>query len=316
MNPWHLQKVRLKYKLSDWTIFSVPLLLQCRSVPLFGEPAADVIQAPPLSELVEDSQGFMIRALPIINELPTLSRNGAYLAYVPLQYDHNYIDLTTGFDAYQRKFSSKTRATINRKIKKYAEHCGGSVSWKTFKDPEQVREFFRLAREVSKLSYQERLLDAGLPESEGFIGQAESLAAANQLRAYVLFHGDRPVSYLYCPIKQDVLVYAYLGYDPEYMKFSVGTVLQWLALEALFTEGKFKAFDFTEGQSEHKRLFATHYTKRANVFFIKASLRNAVIVRAHLIMNRLSSRLGSVLDKLGVRAKIKRIMRFGRQAKA
>ena len=176
--------------------------------------------------------------------------------------------------------------------------------------PGQIREFFRLARVVSKLSYQERLLDAGLPESEAFIRQAESLAAKNRLRAYILFDGERPVSYLYCPVKNDVLIYAYLGYDPEYMRLSVGTVLQWLALQVLFGEGCFRAFDFTEGQSDHKRLFATHHRHCANVFLVKDSLGNKAVIYSHLLTNRFASWLGATSDRLGVRAKIRRLIRF------
>ena len=240
--------------MSDWTILSVPLWLQCKSIPLLDETAFKGLPAPPVGELLAGSQGFMIRALPITGALPTLSKKGEYLCYVPLQYEHCHIDLTLTFDSYQKKFSSKTRSTINRKVKKYAEYSGGSISWKVYKEPGQIRDFFRRARTVSKLSYQERLLDAGLPESEEFIRQAESRAAEDRLRAYVLFDREWPASYLYCPIENDVLIYAYLGYDPEYIKLSVGTVLQWLALQALFEEGCFNAFDFTEGQSEHKRL--------------------------------------------------------------
>jgi CelD/BcsL family acetyltransferase involved in cellulose biosynthesis len=312
VNSWNFRRVPLKYQLSDWTILSVPLWLQCKSVPLFDEPASQALPAPPVDELMENSQGFMIRALPITSDIPTLSHNGGYLCYVPLKYEHCYVDLTLTFHEYQKKFSSKTRSTINRKLKKYAEHCGGRISWKVYKEPGQIREFFRLARSVSKLSYQERLLDAGLPEAEEFIRQAETHAAENRLRAYILFEGERPVSYLYCPAENDILVYAYLGYDPDYMRLSVGTVLQWLALEALFAEGCFRAFDFTEGQSDHKRLFATHQRQRANVFLIRASLGNKAVIYTHLVMNSFSSRLGATLEKLGVRARIKRLLRFRR----
>lgn len=310
MTAWSLRKVPLRYQLSDWSLFSIPLWLQCRSVSLFGESAVKTPQPPSLNELAEGSQGFMIRALPITDELPKISERNGYICYVPLQYEHCYIDLTLTFEDYQKKFSSKTRSTINRKIKKYAEHCGGQIHWKTFKEPEQIREFFELAREVSKLTYQERLLDAGIPESEDFIRHAESLAAENRVRAFILFDGDRPISYLYCPVEQGVVIYAYLGYDPEYIKLSVGIVLQWLALEVLFADNCFKAFDFTEGQSDHKRLFATHHTKRANVILVKASLHNKVIIYSHFLMNQFSRWLGATLDRLGLRAKIKKLIRF------
>ena len=312
MNRWQCRPVLFKFQLSDWTLFSVSLPLLVRSERLIDQTPPVEEPMPPADELMEGSQGFLIRGLPIAAELRPISLIGDYFCYAPLQYQHSYIDLGISFESYQKKFSSKTRATINRKIKKYAEHCGGTISWKTYKMPSEMRDFFRLARAVSKLTYQERLLDAGIPCSEDFIQQAESLAADQRVRAYILFDDGRPVSYLYCPVQDGVLIYSYLGYDPDYMRLSVGTVLQWLAVEQLFSEACFRYFDFTEGQSDHKRLFATHQRQCANVFLVKKTPRNTAIIYSHLFMDRFSKWLGALLDRLGVKARIRRFLRFAR----
>jgi CelD/BcsL family acetyltransferase involved in cellulose biosynthesis len=173
-----------------------------------------------------------------------------------------------------------------------------------------MAEFFRLARTVSRTTYQERLLDAGLPDSEEFCEEMEQLAQQDCVRAFLLFHQDRPVSYLYCPISNGVVLYAYLGYDPDYMNFSVGTILQWLALECLFEEKIFRFFDFTEGQSEHKKLFATGSVQCANVFFVRDSLRNMCLLHAQQGVDRFTKLAGDKLDQLGLKSKIKKIMRF------
>lgn len=310
MNHWQLCQVPFKFQLSDWTLFSVQLPLQMRSVRLSDQISPVAVVEPPIDELMPESQGFVIRSLPVSAPLAILGKAGSFLFYTPLQYQHYYIDLRQTFESYQKKFSPKTRSTIQRKVKKYAEHSGGAISWKTYKSPQEMRDFFRHAREVSKLTYQERLLDAGIPDSEDFIAQAVSLAAAQGLRAYILFDGQRPVSYLYCPAEDGVLNYAYLGYDPNYMKMSVGTVLQWLAVEQLFQEGCFKYFDFTEGQSEHKRLFATHQQQCANVFLVKRTLKNTILLKSHILMDKLSHSLGTMLDRFGIKAKVKRWLRF------
>lgn len=308
MSLWERRLVPFKFQLSDWSLFSVSLPLQVRSGNVFG--AAMTIPVLPDEAPVADSQGFLVRGQPVDAELPIISRSSEHFCYVPLQYRHCYIDLGLSFDAYQDKFSSKTRATIKRKARKYAEHCGGTLRWKAYSASGEVEEFLAHARAVSKLSYQERLLDAGIPDSEEFARQAGALAAEDRMRGYILFDGERPVSYLYCPAHEGVLMYAYLGYDPEYMRLSVGTVLQWLAVEALFAERRFKYFDFTEGESEHKLLFATHQRQCANVFFIRRSLRNTAIIYGQVTMNRFSSWLGAIVDRLGLKAKIKRLLRF------
>lgn len=312
MSSWEVRDVPFKFGMSDRTLASVSLRLQCRAVPLLegsGAKALDELDAP-----IAGSEGFMIRALPVESELPMFSDYRGYLRYVPLQYTHCYIDLNTTFELYQAKFSSKTRSTINRKVRKFGEQSGGAPKWKAYRTPQEIDEFLGLARQVSKLTYQERLLDAGLPDTEEFAQEARQLASHDRVRAFLLFDGDKPVAYLYCPVEDDVLIYAYLGYDPEYSKQSVGTVLQWLALEDLFREGRFKAFDFTEGQSDHKLLFSTHQRKCANVFMLKPTLRNRLLVRAQRGMDGMSERIGSQLDRLGLKQWIKRVLVRGQRA--
>lgn len=120
------------------------------------------------------------------------------------------------------------------------------------------------------------------------------------------------MSYLYCPVRDGVLQYAYLGYDPQYASWSVGTILQWLALEEIFAEGRFKIFDFTEGQSEHKRMFATHHQQCANVYFLRNTLLNRTLVQGHRAMNAGSAWAGNVLERLGLKSKLRKLIRFGR----
>jgi hypothetical protein len=304
------QDYALKYQLSDWTVFSARLPLQMSSVKLAERPIPVNQPGPPAEPLAPGSEGFMVHALPIAEALSPIGVAGDYLRYVQLQYQHCIIDFQSSFEDYQNKFSSKTRSTINRKVRKYAEHSGGTLSWKTYRTVEEIREFLPLAREVAKKTYQERLLDAGIPECEWFVREMESLAAQDHVRAYILFDREHPVSYLYCPVDDGTLIYAYLGYDPDYMKLSVGTVLQWLAVEQMFGEGCFRYFDFTEGESDHKRLFATHEMLCANVLFLKNTLRNRILAHGHWWTGRFSGWLGDTLDKFGIKAKVKKFLRF------
>ena len=302
----------IKIQLGDKTLLAPKLWLQVREAGLDDEAPPVAEPTAPADPLQVGSQGFLLRSLRIAGPQPVLRRQGSYLCYVPAQYPRYYIDMQQSFAEYKGKFSSKTRSTISRKIRKYTEHCGGSISWRVYRSPGEMAEFFRLARTVSKITYQERLLDAGLPDSEEFCEEMERLAQQDRVRAFLLFHQDRPVSYLYCPISNGVVIYAYLGYDPEYMNFSVGTVLQWLALEYLFDEKIFRFFDFTEGQSEHKKLFATGSVQCANVFFVRDNLRNVCLLQMQRAVDHFSKFTGDRLEQLGIKASLKRLIRSGR----
>ncbi len=312
MRVWEYRLVPFKFQLSDWTVFSLMRPMQVRAVKLNDRTPPVERLAPPTDPLIADSQGFFIHALRIATNQPTVCTSGDYLCYTPLQYYHYFIDLGLSFEDYQKTFTSKTRSTINRKIRKYAEHCDGSIPWKIYKTPAEMRVFWKIAQEVSIKTYQENLLDAGIPHSEEFANEMEELAKKDHVRAYILFDGSRPVAYLYCPVYDDVLIYAYLGYDPAYMKMSVGTVLQWLAVEQIFAESCFKFFDFTEGQSDHKRLFSTNEALCANVIFLKKSLENRTLIYGHLLMGTISKVLGDLFARLGIKTRIKKFIRFMR----
>ncbi len=308
---WHYHQVPIKLQLGDKTLLASKLWLQVREVGLDDDTPPVTEPMPPTDPLQADSQGFLIRSLRISGKQPVLRGQHGYLCYIPSQHQRYYIDMRQSFEAYKSKFSSKTRSTLNRKIKKYTEYCGGSISWKVYQSADEMLEFFRFARAVSQITYQEKLLDAGLPDSDEFLHEMEQLAQRGCVRGFILFHQNQPVSYLYCPVSNEVLIYAFLGYDPGYISFSVGTILQWLALEHLFEEHSFRFFDFTEGQSEHKKLFATHSLQCANVFFLRSNLRNKFLLHSQRAVDHFSRLAGDKLDQIGLKSKVKKIMRFG-----
>lgn len=312
---WQYQQVPIKIQLGEKTLFAPRLWLQVREVGLDDESPPVVEPLPPADILQgTNSQGFLIRSLRVSGHQPVLRRSGNYLCYVASQYSRYYIDMQQSFAEYKGKFSSKTRSTLNRKIRKYEEYSGGSIFWKVYRSVNEMAEFYRLARIVSATTYQERLLDAGLPDSEEFFQQMKQLAEEDKVRGFILFHQNQPVSYLYCPISNGVVLYAFLGYDPVYMNFSVGTVLQWLALECLFEEKVFRFFDFTEGQSEHKKLFATHGIQCVNIFFLRTSLNNLFLISTREAVDRFARITGVILDRLGMKAAVRRLMRFGERS--
>lgn len=298
-----------KYQLGEITLFKTAVPLHVRRWKLADSsniPNPDDIVNEPLAS---DRQGHILRNIPVADDLPLQATVGDFLRYAVFQYQHCYIDLQQSYDGYLSQFSSKTRSTLRRKIKKYREFSGGDIRWATYAKPEEMRTFYAHARTVSALTYQEKLLDVGIPDSEEFAQQLERLAEQDLVRGYILFHEDKPVSYLYSPIEESALVYAHLGYDPEYAKQSVGTVLQSLVIEQLCDEQRFKYFDFTEGQSAHKRLFASHQVKRANILYLKNTFKNRLLIKTHALTNRLSKALGDALENMGIKKKIKDFLR-------
>jgi CelD/BcsL family acetyltransferase involved in cellulose biosynthesis len=134
-------------------------------------------------------------------------------------------------------------------------------------------------------------------------------AAEDKLRAYLLFLRGQPVAYLYCPVENGVLIYDRLGYDPKYASASPGTVLQLLALQALFEEKTHRLFDFTEGEGDHKEFFSTGSQRCADIFIFDRRARLLLVVLAHWMLSQITTGLGHLAARFGVRSKIRRLLR-------
>jgi CelD/BcsL family acetyltransferase involved in cellulose biosynthesis len=103
--------------------------------------------------------------------------------------------------------------------------------------------------------------------------------------------------------------YDHLGYDPAYAASSPGTVLQLLALQALFSEQRFSIFDFTEGEGQHKELFSTGSQLCADFYVIGRRLSPMWMVAAHCATDKVSMFMGEALRVLHLKARVRRLIR-------
>ena len=304
-----VKRKTFSYMLSDIVLFRKAFTLLVAK--------SDLGQEPPPSEPRElwdglplGVDGLAFLSLPVVDYMPRLTFMPRIMRYAPMQYNHYYADLTGTFEGYLNKFSSKSRSTLRRKVRKFAMNTGGEIQWRVYRTPEDMREFYQLARRVARKTYQERLLNAALPDSKEFLEDIQQLASADSVRGYLLFGEDsKPAAYLYCPISSGVVDYAYLGYDPELSDLSPGTVLQYCALESLCEEGCHRFFDFGQGEGEHKKLFATDSFLCADVYYFRRTFRNQFLVGLHWMTDRVSEAAGKVLERFELKSLIKRFIR-------
>lgn len=309
---WREQRAQLTFRMGEIPVWRWrPLLRRCERdfVEWITDGGAPVW---PVEKLPREVKGYLVRDLPVDGHLPRWRWKDGWIHYVPNQYERFFIDLDGSFDDYQRKFTAKTRSTLRRKVRKFAQRSGGEVKWRAYQEPEDMEEFFRLARAVSAKTYQERLLDSGLPDSEEFRNSLKKLAAEGRAVGFILFLQDAPIAYLYTPERNGALLYQFLGYDPGHSNWSPGTVLQWLVLEWLFDQRRFRFFDFTGGEGAHKRLFGTSSVRCADLYRFKQTPANLFLSLSHLGLEKISDSAVSIFDRLGVKQRIKRWMRRSR----
>ncbi|MEO6924809.1 MAG: GNAT family N-acetyltransferase [Bryocella sp.] len=258
----------------------------------------------------------LFRSLPMSESLTSLVKTTDNLVYVSETYRRCFVDLGLGADAYSNHFTGKTKSTLRRKIRKFTDACGGTLPWRECRTPSELDEFYPRAREISAQTYQEALLDSGLPSNESFRSSMLRDGAKDKVRAYLLFDNEgHGLAYLYCPIIDGVVRYQYLGYVAGHRlnEWSPGTILLWLALQRLQEEGCYKWFDFTEGSDEkstgQKSRFATGDVVCADLWVFERTPGSVCLLTVHRLVDNASALLGKVFERLGVKRRLKHWIR-------
>jgi len=260
------QTVALRFMIGARTLLAVRRRLV--RVPLtLAEARAGAI--PSLPALPVEAQGYLVTSLP--EALGGAVAAAGMRCFVRQRYTRYHVDLAIGFDGWFSGLSANTRQGLKRKTKRIAAES----SVRRFRTPAEMAVFHPLARALSARTYQERLLGAGMPDD---LAGLQRLAAADAVRAWLLYLGDRPVAYLCCPVEGDTIVYAHVGHDPEAAALSPGAVLQLEALRDLFAEERFAWFDFTEGEGQHKRQMASGGVPCIDLMLLRSTLANRALI--------------------------------------
>jgi len=284
--PWPL-----KFQIGARTLFSIRRRLVRVPLDLREVLSGDV---PVLPSLPKGADGWSVTSLP--ETLLDRVRLDSGITFVRQRYTRYHTDLTIGFDAWFAGLSGNARSGLKRKAKKLAEANEGILDVRTYRTAQELAEFHAIARGVAERTYQEKLLGAGLPGDIAFRAAMQGRGTRGEAFGWLLFVGETPIAYLYCPMSAGDVRYDYVGHDPGWSEWSPGSVLHMEAFRTLFAEPAALRFDFTEGEGQHKRQFATGGTACVDLLLLRGSLGNRATVRALRAFDRGVERVKQARD--------------------
>jgi hypothetical protein len=235
---------------------------------------------------------IMLRFCLVPKRLPRFCWDSGYIRYVPLRTRRYFLEFTSSFSGYLKKFSRKKRKDLRRSIRKYNKLCGHQKPFKEFRQPNEMDEFHSLALEVAQKAYQDRLFAGGLAKKDGFdqfLREITELSENARPLGYVLFRNNTPIAYMFCIVLNKAVHAISMGYDPEYRKLGPGTLLTYYIVEDLFKDMDYEFFDFGVGDYEFKKLFSTVNYFCAHICFFRFRPKNILAIFSHVITHMLSA---------------------------
>jgi Acetyltransferase (GNAT) domain len=303
-----LHPVRFKFLLGEWHLASWrPQMQPVRSE---GEAASGwpLPRDVPAELLSPAAAGYWCRQAAVDRFPLGLSRLGPWDCYVPRRECLHCVDIEGDFEGYLSRWSAKARYNLRRGVKKLRE-LNPERLLEIADCPEQMDAFLRTAADISRTTYQSRLLQSGLRYDPGAAQRMAALAARGEGRGYLLHDRGRAIAFAWCSGAGDRLTYDVIGYLEDSAALSPGTVLLYLIVEDLFRLGRFKVFDFGVGDSPYKQQFATRTLEFADAYLFRPRWHLRGRAWLHWCLDGLSSTIGRVLERAGLKTHVKRWLR-------
>lgn len=302
--------------LGELKVFSIPLrCLRFVDPPHFPDEAEAYDQILESVKKMKSVDGLYVRSLRVDSFLCRyLSTNSGirkeFVAYRPsIPSEHYVINLPASFEEYLQKFSAKTRSNLRRCVRKLEKDSGAKVGLTRITSPEQVDFFVDVAVQISKKTYQWNLLGSGLRTPEVLKRNLRFLAEHNWLRCYLLWCGKEACAFMICHQRNGVCHSPTIGYDPQWEKYSVGTIQQLLIIEDLFTYDCPVIFDFGVGAGAQKEFFGNAHYLDADVYLLRRSAYVHLACGVHSASNNLNMHTARLFDQLHLKRHIKKFVR-------
>ena len=218
--------------------------------------------------------------------------------------------LPDNFDVYLKSLTKHTRQNLRTGFRKLATHLGADPKLLTFTAATEMPAFVRKAVAISRKTYQWHLLGLGLRNAERLENTLTAMARRGWTKCYLLDCGGVATAFMIGYQYRGTYYYVDVGFDPDWETWSVGTLLHQAVLRELIESAdRPQWFDFSSGSGPQKERFSNQSRAEANFLLVPRSLRGLVLVRTYQGFAAFSDFAVRLLDKLKLKASIKKLVR-------
>jgi len=219
---------------------------------------------------------------------------------------HFLVRLDGTFESYLRKFSAKTRKNRLREIRRLQER--GQVTLQRVSQTPEIDAFLEAAYEISQRNSKFKRLGWGLDVRDPGMVRRELrfLAERGWLRSYVLKCDGVPCSFILGHQYGSSFYVEAVGVDDAWRSYSVGTVIFLLVLENLFKENPPEFYDLGN-YAQFKEHLATESYSEAGVWLFRRRPYPILASTIYSACNAVSMSTGMLLDRFGLKSKLKQL---------
>jgi len=209
-------------------------------------------------------------------------------------------------DGYWQQFSSKTRGTFRRKLKKF-----GETKLERITRADEVPNFLAVAHQISLQTWQSRQLGLRVRNSAAEQASLSALADAGLLRCYLWSAQGEPAAFCIGNQAQGTFHYEEVGYATQFAKFSPGQMLVVQMIEDLLAYDRPHTFDFGGGDADYKRMFANDVSQSGTVWLTPPRWKSRGALHWGQFCRSLKTTARQTAQRLGLATRVRQWIRYG-----
>lgn len=206
-----------------------------------------------------------------------------------------------------QRLNKKHRYWLRRLEKLVDQDFPGQVVYRNLAGVQDLSRLMVDLESVAAKTYQRRL-GAGFRNDPEHARRMAFEAGKGWLRAYVLSIQDRPCAFWVGTLYKRTFYSAFTGYDPDYRKYELGTLIFMKMVGDLCAE-KAEFIDYGLGDALYKERFGDQRWEEASVYMFAPSLRGFLLNAARTSIETPALWLRWVLKRTTLQQKLKTLWR-------
>lgn len=204
------------------------------------------------------------------------------------------------------KMNSKHRAWLKRLPRVLEREKQNRVDYKVFRKEIDVDQLCIDAEKIASKTYQ-RAIGAGFIDDNEHRRRMQLSAEKGWLFAYIMYIDKKPCAFWIGDIYKGTCYLHFTGYDSEYKKYEIGTILLTRMVEDLFeTYEEVREIDFGFGDALYKQKICNVNWQETPVYILAPTIKASSINCFRNVNNIILSLIEKVIAKYNIREKLKR----------
>ncbi len=217
---------------------------------------------------------------------------------------HWDMEMPNNIDEFYGRLSTKHRHEIRRQMRRLSDNLRGEWCVKSYEHESDIPRLCEDAGFVSRKTYQ-FAMGVSFVDNERHRKLLAFRARLGWLKAHVLYCQNVPSAFQIGMQYRNTLHLNYIGYDPQWRRFSLGTLLFVKVLEELCNSNKPQQIDFGFGHADYKRSYCTRSWPEVTVFLFSLRFKPQMINMIRGMCSGISSLGESAARRMGFLSKVK-----------